>query len=67
MEETLHAGYGSIGLTLVYSEKPVGAKVFICQRLEEIQSESVTLFDFEVVGEMADQTGEDLKFLVVGS
>ena len=67
MEEPLHAGYGSIGLTLVDSEKPVGAEVFIGEGLEEIQSECVAFLDFQVVGKMADQAGEDLKFFVVRS
>jgi hypothetical protein len=50
----------------MYSEKPGGAKVFFGKWLKEVESGIVGLFYAEVVSEMGDEAGEELKFFVVG-
>ncbi len=67
MKELLHAGDGKVGLTFVYSEKPCDAEIIFALWLEVSQCQVISFFDSQVGGEMGDQSGEELKFLVVGS
>ena len=67
MEEAAHTVDGVVGLALLHSEKPGGAEVFVHLWLEEFDRGTAGVLDAEVVGEMGDEAGEELKFFVGGS